>query len=1440
MRRFLSRAVFLIFQCTIGLCILVGWFMLSSAIAQERQQATTLDPDRNSKQNKHPDGATLLPLGGADENGAISYDGGDRTDWYTVQVQQDGELEVTVQNRIDGDLNMEAYGPDQIIKLAESVTPGIGNEQVIFPVKADTWYYIRVYANQSGDDGNYRIYNTFYEKDVIPPQLILARSETRWTTTEASIIVLGTVRDNRKIAAIRINGSDILSSTSLLNVPSGEARTIWHTISDLAVGDNIVEIDAQDASGNRMPPVKLIITRQAPPPTATEPESTTQLSESQLEDPAPIIEITTPENEARFRDTQPIVIRGTVSDNEEVSRFLVNGQDISDDPWSGAQRLARNQVTFEYLFEAAAYGAHEMTMIAEDNRGTQSQRRLMVYRDAPPEIVIDSPQKGERIEDETILILGIVKDDWNISLITVNGVDVSDVVISALPDGGMQQEFTCIVPDLQYGENVLRVEVKDDIGNLSTEHIPVVRQELPPGIHVTTPRHREMIAQDSVLVEGIVSDPDGIAVLTVNGEPVKLNGSGKFSHRVTNLPYGPSTIEVMATDTRGKSSSASVDITRVDQDPPTITIIKPENASMKTKETFVEIRLEISDRDRIAQIQINGKEKGGTSLPGGKKSITDVLEDLKDGENLIEVIARDVSKNVAREVITVHKIPSPVIVVSGATLTGLRTDDETMLVTGSIRTDDEVASVNVNGVTVDVNKEKNNSFSYQAKQLKVGPNPLEIVAIDMLGGQTRKLLTITRVDTVKPEISISILEGEKRTIKEKILVEVTVSDDDQIALVEINGKESDGTDVPMDGPGQEQSFRYTVENLKDGENLIRVMARDISGNVAEKSIQVYKVSPLKILISQPEPEVHTAADTILIAGNIRTEAEVVSVTIAGQQVSVGKEKNNSFSYQVDQLPLGETLVNIRAVDSLGSQDQTTITITRRDPDYQSGRDQSADGAVRLRIDDSISDVAIDYDGDRTDWFQVYLHTKGEWTVTIKNTISGDLDLELYGPDTTMRLGESKVPDTGDETLTVKIDQEGVYYAKVTAHGVGDRGQYEISNQFIEADIVPPVLTITQPEEEEIQVDRESVTITGTVQDNSGIKELDIVPEGMIIAEEVEFNREETFANFTYTIVKGLQPGENVITIRAIDEAGNISESERHVSLFVPPEPTKKSDGIEQYLQKLRPGSVYAVIIGIGDYQSVRDLRFAVNDAQEFYNLLIDPDYGRVPENHIQLLLDQQATKQNIEEAIGTWLREQAGEEDTVFIYYAGHGETEGDVAYWVTHQADIHDLSTTALSNNVLSEMLDQIRAKRMITFLDSCYSAATVGRRGLVIPTEIPFEKFSGEGRVIISASTGTQFSLELPEYGHGVFTYYLLEGLKGKADQNNDGVIDVDEIWNYVKYQVTETAKEAGNSQQPVFDARKITAGISLTFNVPVLLKKLPEENFQPEKPKSIELFK
>ena len=251
------------------------------------------------------------------------------------------------------------------------------------------------------------------------------------------------------------------------------------------------------------------------------------------------------------------------------------------------------------------------------------------------------------------------------------------------------------------------------------------------------------------------------------------------------------------------------------------------------------------------------------------------------------------------------------------------------------------------------------------------------------------------------------------------------------------------------------------------------------------------------------------------------------------------------------------------------------------------------------------------------------------------------------------------------------------------------------------------------------------------------------------------------------------------------------------------------------------GDMYAVIIGIGSYADERlNLRYTKKDAQDLYDLLRDPDYRGIPEDHIRLLLDEDATDRNIKREIGKWLSGRAEEEDTVLIYYSGHGAPEGEETYWVTYNADIDDLYTTALDNNEIADMLSRIRAKRVITLLDSCYSAATVNRKDRTrsAPTEIPWEKFTGEGRVTISASDGKQLSLELEKYENGVFTYYLLEGLKGEADVNKDGIIEVGEIWDYVKYQVTDAARVAGNPQTPVFQGSR-TAGIPLTYNRPYL---------------------
>ena len=81
--------------------------------------------------------------------------------------------------------------------------------------------------------------------------------------------------------------------------------------------------------------------------------------------------------------------------------------------------------------------------------------------------------------------------------------------------------------------------------------------------------------------------------------------------------------------------------------------------------------------------------------------------------------------------------------------------------------------------------------------------------------------------------------------------------------------------------------------------------------------------------------------------------------------------------------------------------------------------------------------------------------------------------------------------------------------------------------------------------------------------------------------------------------------------------------------------------------------------------------------------------------------------------------------------------------------------------------------------------------------------DKFKGEGRAIITSSTGEEQSLELDEFGHGVFSYYLVKALKGEADNNKDGYIELDEVWRYVQQRVTDTASGHGFDQTPVMKA-------------------------------------
>jgi uncharacterized caspase-like protein len=120
-----------------------------------------------------------------------------------------------------------------------------------------------------------------------------------------------------------------------------------------------------------------------------------------------------------------------------------------------------------------------------------------------------------------------------------------------------------------------------------------------------------------------------------------------------------------------------------------------------------------------------------------------------------------------------------------------------------------------------------------------------------------------------------------------------------------------------------------------------------------------------------------------------------------------------------------------------------------------------------------------------------------------------------------------------------------------------------------------------------------------------------------------------------------------------------------------------------------------------------------------------------------------------------------------------------------------------------VARILNRIRSERQVFIADACYSGGSGGRTVSIsgmranIADGFLDRIASGRGKVILTASAANEVSVEKDELNHGVFTYYLLEGLRGKADMDRDSMITVDEAYRYVYDQVPMAT---GQEQHPV----------------------------------------
>ena len=230
------------------------------------------------------------------------------------------------------------------------------------------------------------------------------------------------------------------------------------------------------------------------------------------------------------------------------------------------------------------------------------------------------------------------------------------------------------------------------------------------------------------------------------------------------------------------------------------------------------------------------------------------------------------------------------------------------------------------------------------------------------------------------------------------------------------------------------------------------------------------------------------------------------------------------------------------------------------------------------------------------------------------------------------------------------------------------------------------------------------------------------------------------------------------------------------------------------------GQKYALIIGISRYKNnlkgIRNLQYGDADARSIYEFLQRPAGGGFIRENMLLLLNEEATTGRIREALTSFVA-RASPNDLPLIFLASHGAPDGFAPqnlYVVTHDTIYAEMAQTALPMFELGRYINQnVKAKPMLLLFDACHSAglSTEGTRNLANNlTNLYLQTllYQEKGRAIITSSDVNETSLEWEKWGngHGVFTYYLLEGLKGSADTNGDRLVSVGELFRYVRQKV------------------------------------------------------
>jgi len=366
--------------------------------------------------------------------------------------------------------------------------------------------------------------------------------------------------------------------------------------------------------------------------------------------------------------------------------------------------------------------------------------------------------------------------------------------------------------------------------------------------------------------------------------------------------------------------------------------------------------------------------------------------------------------------------------------------------------------------------------------------------------------------------------------------------------------------------------------------------------------------------------------------------------------------------------------------------------------------------------------------------------------------------------------------------------------------------YVLSNKPIETKVVkkqdefkpdelndknPPIIKVNN----EFKFDNSSYSIKGMVTDNSS---------GPIYIEVDGILSETKKGIFE---INRFSPVDEQIKIVAIDKWGNRSEPAIiNVKIDKKKILAKKLDKLNPLVNEINEiDDRVALIIGIENYQKNPKASYANLDAEFFYEY--SKNVFGVKDENIKLLVNDQASLIDTLGALNKWLPGKIKKNKTeLIVYFAGHGlaSSDGKELFILPQDGDSDLLERTGISRTELHETIIKYSPKNVTIFLDTCYSGVSRDEQTLLAsarPIRIIADEQDGipDNFTIFSASQLDQISSGLKEVKHGIFSYYLMKGLEGYADFNNDNKITNGELLSYMDENVSQKASELGRQQNP-----------------------------------------